>query len=163
MNWQLQSVATGCAPRRCLSGEKSVWALSIYALSLPAIGFALRKRGQECRLTSSMLRLARVAEADQLLGDVMGTRGYPVADFETRAADISVDHPVVTQNYRTAHDIALRHVRGTGPPPKTLRRAMLHYRALFEELVGQPTASTLRAAATATENDYGTSASYKLR
>jgi hypothetical protein len=88
--------------------------------------------------------------------------GYPVADFETRAADISVDHPVVTQNYRTAHDIALRHVRGQATT-EDLRRAMLHYRALFEELVGQPTASTLRAAATATENDYGTSASYKLR
>ena len=44
-----------------------------------------------------------VAEADQLLGDIMATCGYPMGDFEQRAADISVDHPVVTQNYRSAH------------------------------------------------------------
>ena len=50
-----------------------------------------------------------VTEADQLLGDLMATRGYPVGDFETRAADISVDHPMVVQNYRAGHDIAVRH------------------------------------------------------
>jgi hypothetical protein len=75
-----------------------------------------------------------VAEADQLVGEVMAARGYPVGDFEQRAADISVDHPVVTQNYREAHAIALNHFNGKATT-EDLRRAMIHYRALFEELV----------------------------
>jgi hypothetical protein len=78
-----------------------------------------------------------VSEADQLLGDVMSTRGYPVADFEQRAADISVDHPVVLQNYRTAHEIALR-LGGGKATTEDLRQAMVHYRTLFEELVHEP-------------------------
>jgi hypothetical protein len=78
-----------------------------------------------------------VSEADQLLGDVMSTRGYPVADFEQRAADISVDHPVVLQNYRTAHEIALRQGGGKATT-EDLRQAMVHYRTLFEELVHEP-------------------------
>jgi hypothetical protein len=63
-----------------------------------------------------------VAEADQLLGDVMSTRGYPVSDFEQRAADISVDHPLVLQNYRTAHEIALRQARGQSAPKSSAKR-----------------------------------------
>jgi hypothetical protein len=80
-----------------------------------------------------------VVEADQLLGDVMATCGYPVGDFEQRAADISVEHPVVTQNYRAAHEIALRQASGRAGTEE-LRRAMIHYRALFDELVGMPAA-----------------------
>jgi len=75
-----------------------------------------------------------VAEADQLLGDIMATCGYPMGDFEQRAADISVDHPVVVQNYRAAHDLALRQAKGQATT-EDLRRAMIHYRALFEDLV----------------------------
>jgi len=78
-----------------------------------------------------------VTEADQLLGDVMAACGYPMGDFEQRAADISVDHPIVTQNYRSAHEIALRRASGRATTEE-LRRAMIHYRALFEELVGMP-------------------------
>ncbi len=78
-----------------------------------------------------------VTEADQLLGDVMSTRGYPVGDFDQRAADISVDHPTVLQNYRTAHEIAGRQTKGTANT-EDLRQAMIHYRTLFEELVGEP-------------------------
>lgn len=78
-----------------------------------------------------------VTEADQLLGDVMSTRGYPVSDFDQRAADISVDHPLVLQNYRTAHEIALRQTQGQANT-EDLRQAMIHYRTLFEELVGEP-------------------------
>jgi hypothetical protein len=78
-----------------------------------------------------------VLEADQLLGDVMATRGYPVSDFEQRAADISVDHPLVLANYRTAHDIALRQMKGQAST-EDLRQAMIHYRTLFEELVSDP-------------------------
>ena len=77
-----------------------------------------------------------VAEADQLIGDLMATCGYPMSDFEQRAADISVDHPVVTQNYRSAHEIALRQAKGQAIT-EDLRRAMIHYRALFDELASQ--------------------------
>jgi hypothetical protein len=80
-----------------------------------------------------------VAEADQLLGDVMATCGYPVGNFEQRAADISVDHAVVAQNYRTAHEIALRQASGRATTEE-LRRAMIHYRTLFDELVSMPRA-----------------------
>jgi hypothetical protein len=78
-----------------------------------------------------------VMDADQLLGDVMSTRGYPMSDFEQRAADISVDHPLVLDNYRAAHQGALRQTRGQAST-EDLRQAMIHYRTLFEELVGAP-------------------------
>ena len=81
-----------------------------------------------------------VTDADQLLGDVMSTRGYPVSDFEQRAADISVDHPLVLENYRAAHQSALRQTKGQATT-EDLRQAMIHYRTLFEELVGEPEAA----------------------
>ena len=87
-----------------------------------------------------------VTEADQLLGDVMSTRGYPVSDFEQRAADISVDHPQVMENYRTAHKIALGQTLGKASTEE-LRQAMIHYRTLFEELVGQPVTAPATTAA----------------
>ena len=79
-----------------------------------------------------------VAEADDLLSSLMKTRGYPVSDFDQRAADISVDHPRVVENYRAAHEIALR-VGKNGASTEDLRAAMIHYRSLFEELVQVPT------------------------
>ena len=78
-----------------------------------------------------------VSHADELLGDVMSTRGYPVTDFEQRSADLSVDHPVVVQNYRAAHEVALKHGRGEAGT-EDLRQAMIHYRTLFDELVNEP-------------------------
>ena len=72
--------------------------------------------------------------ADALLAEVMSARGYPVSDFEQRAGDISVDHPNVVQHYRAGHDIAVRHDRGEANTDE-LRQALIHYRALFEELV----------------------------
>jgi hypothetical protein len=78
-----------------------------------------------------------VSDADKLLGDVMSTRGYPVSDFEQRAADISVDHPLVLENYRAAHQSALRQTRGQAST-EDLRQAMIHYRTLFEELISEP-------------------------
>lgn len=86
-----------------------------------------------------------VAEADQLLGDVMSTRGYPVSNFEQRAADISVDHPLVLENYRTAHEIALRQTGGQAST-EDLRQAMVHYRTLFEELISEPEMHLTKAA-----------------
>jgi hypothetical protein len=87
-----------------------------------------------------------VTEADQLLGDVMSTRGYPVTDFEQRAADISVGHPLVMENYRTAHAIAVRQTQGQANT-EDLRQAMIHYRTLFEELVGEPVVARAKTAA----------------
>lgn len=78
-----------------------------------------------------------VSRADELLGSVMGARGYPVSDFEQRAADLSADYPTVVQNYRAGHDIALRHRRGEANT-EDLRQAMIHYRALFDELTAEP-------------------------
>jgi hypothetical protein len=73
-------------------------------------------------------------EADQLVGEVMATRGYPVGDFEQRAADVSVHHPGVMEHYRAAHAIAVRNSRGDADTEQ-LRQALVHYRALFEDLL----------------------------
>ena len=86
-----------------------------------------------------------VTEADQLLGDVMSTRGYPVSDFGQRAADISVNYPLVLENYRAAHEIAVRQTSGQASTEE-LRQAMIHYRTLFEELVAEPEVARAKAA-----------------
>jgi hypothetical protein len=75
-----------------------------------------------------------VVDADHLVYDLMAKRGYPMGDFEHRAADISVDHPTVVSNYRAARAIALRDERGEASTEE-LRKAVVHYRALFEELL----------------------------
>jgi hypothetical protein len=64
----------------------------------------------------------------------MQTRGYPMTDFEQRAADISVSHPRVVDNYRAAHQIAVRHRQGQAST-EDLRNAMIYYRSLFDELL----------------------------
>ena len=74
-----------------------------------------------------------VTEADELVCSLMQTRGYPVTDFDQRAADISVDHPRVVENYRSAHAIALQLGKGE-VSTEDLRTAMIHYRSLFDEL-----------------------------
>ncbi len=80
---------------------------------------------------------ASVAEADRLVHRTMKARGYPIAgEFESRVADLSVDHPFVVEHYRAAHEIAVqdnRHAAST----EELRLAMKHYRALFEDLLGR--------------------------
>ena len=86
-----------------------------------------------------------MTEADELVCSLMQTRGYPVADFDQRAADISVDHPRVVENYRSAHDIALRIGRGE-TSTEELRTAMIHYRSLFDELVQVQTPGEKRVA-----------------
>ena len=87
-----------------------------------------------------------VAEADDLVSTVMKTRGYPVADFDQRAADISVDHPRVVENYRSAHEIALRLGKDQAAT-EDLRTAMIHYRSLFDELVQTTTTVDRKAVA----------------
>jgi hypothetical protein len=78
-----------------------------------------------------------VAGADELVDRLMAARGYPVSDFEQRAADISVGHALVVEHYRAAHAIALRHRAGQATT-EDLRNALIHYRALFTELLEQP-------------------------
>jgi hypothetical protein len=85
---------------------------------------------------------AAITNADRLVGEVMRARGYPVGDFEQRVEDISVDHPDVVRNYRAAHDIALDHASGR-TSTEDLRQAMVHYRALFTDLLGAQTAERL--------------------
>jgi hypothetical protein len=94
--------------------------------------FATAWRAAQARFVEDP-RMA-VAEADELVCRVMRERGYPIGDFDQRAEDISVDHPEVVINYRAAHDIALR---DHAQPVETedLRRAMVHYKALFEDLL----------------------------
>ena len=75
-----------------------------------------------------------VTDADRLVEDVMKVRGYPVSDFDQRAADLSVHHPRVVDNYRAARDIAHRHRRGEATT-EDLRQAMVYYRDLFEDLL----------------------------
>jgi len=77
-----------------------------------------------------------VKEANDLVNEVMRERGYPVsAEFERNAADLSVDHPLVVEHYRIACDLAVRQSRGQASTEE-LRKAMMHYRELFEDLLG---------------------------
>jgi hypothetical protein len=77
-----------------------------------------------------------VKQAHELVNEVMRERGYPVsAEFERNAANLSVDHPRVVEHYRVACDLAARQSRGQAST-EDLRKAMTHYRALFEDLLG---------------------------
>jgi len=78
-----------------------------------------------------------VKEADRLMQDAMSLCGYPMTDFEQRAADVSVNHPRVVNNYRAAHEIAVRDRLGEASTEE-LRQALVHYRSLFDELVEAP-------------------------
>jgi FtsZ-interacting cell division protein ZipA len=75
-----------------------------------------------------------VRDAHTLVIEVMGARGYPTDDFEQRAADVSVDHPHVVENYRSAHEIS-RRAENDEADTEEQRQAMVHYRALFDELL----------------------------
>lgn len=78
--------------------------------------------------------VAALDEADRLVIEVMRARGYPVQDFDRRAADISVDHPTIVENYRAAH--AVSHAQhGDHVDTETRRQAFVHYRALFDTLL----------------------------
>lgn len=78
-----------------------------------------------------------VTEADQLVTSVMAERGYPTEDFEQRLSDLSVAHGRTLDHYRQAHEISTRAARQEAPTEE-LRQAMVHYRALFEELLAAP-------------------------
>ena len=84
-----------------------------------------------------------IREADHLVCEVMRMRGYPMADFDRRAEDLSVDHPDVIRTYRNAHEIAVTEQEGRATT-EDLRRAMVYYRELFDELLETYLAGTRR-------------------
>ena len=81
-------------------------------------------------------------DADVLVTEVMVARGYPMSEFEERAADLSVDHANLVQNYRAGHNIALANQRGNADT-EDIRQAFLYYRAMFDELL-RPAAEPAR-------------------
>ena len=93
-----------------------------------------------------------IDDADDLIGRVMEARGYPVADFEQRVADVSVGHGAVVDHYRAAHAIAERR-DDVATDTEALRQAMVHYRALFEDLLGPSDGKTARPAGPAKSSD----------
>jgi len=76
-------------------------------------------------------------QADEIINEVMSACGYPMTNFEDQAAQLSVDHPLIVEHYREAHAIAVRRARREGST-EDVRRALIHYRSLFEELVAEP-------------------------
>ena len=82
-----------------------------------------------------------IREADHLVYEVMMVRGYPMADFEHRAEDISVDHPEVVQTYRSAHEIALSEKEGKATT-EDLRKGLVYYRELSDNLIEVPVAGS---------------------
>ena len=90
-----------------------------------------------------------VVEADELVADMMRVRGYPMGDFEKHAAQLSVTHPRVVEHYRAGHRVI-----GANPGSNStedMRQAMLHYRALFDELIAEVKDDVPRNIAAATE------------
>jgi hypothetical protein len=85
-----------------------------------------------------------VLEADRLIGEVMRSRGYPIDDPDRRLDDLSVDHAHVLNHYRAGRDIVARHERGDAST-EDLRQAMVHFRALFDELVAATRPAVRRA------------------
>src|SRR6185503_19765613 len=96
--------------------------------------FAEKWRAEQARFVDQPPQA--IIEAQRLVNEVMKSRGYPVSgEFERNAEDLSADHPVVVQHYRMACDIAARQEIGN-VNTEDLRKAMVHYRTLFEELLG---------------------------
>jgi len=117
--------------------EKRVGLLNIRDLApMERERFVKRWEAAQSRFVDSPK--SAVTEADDLVSSLMRERGYPVSDFDQRAADLSVDHSRTVENYRAAHEIALR-VGGDLATTEDLRTAMIDYRSLFEELVQTPT------------------------
>ncbi len=115
--------------------EKRIEALNIRRLSRDEQEkFGSRWRAVQARFVDDPA--GAMSDADVLVTELMRARGYPVGDFEQRAADLSVEHGRVIDHYRAAHDIAERHRRGQAST-EDLRDGIVRYRALFEELLGE--------------------------
>jgi hypothetical protein len=123
----------GKAEAELAAREKRVRKLHIHALAPEERSrFAVAWKKTQARFVDEPSKA--IGEADGLVKELMQARGYPVGDFEQRAADISVDYPNVMTNYRAGRDIALRNNSGKATT-EDLRQAMVHYRSLFQELL----------------------------
>ena len=113
--------------------EKRVEQFEIHSLTAEQKGrFTDNWRMVQARFVDQPSQAVR--EADDLVKEVMGARGYPITDFEQRAADISVHHPRVVGNYRVARDIAAKNRKGQATT-EDLRQAVVAYRELFVDLL----------------------------
>lgn len=124
----------GKAEAELMAREKRVAGFKIVPLTpADAFRFSQAWNGLQGRFIDSPKGV--VVEADHLVRELMAKRGYPMADFERMAADISVDHPTVVATYRAAQAIAARDASGEANTEE-LRQAVIHYRTLFDELLG---------------------------
>jgi FtsZ-interacting cell division protein ZipA len=125
------------AEKDLIDREKRVHSLTIKPLT-PAARDRFREEWTQIQNRFVDDPAIAVSEADALVNRVMVARGYPMTDFEQRAADVSVSYPAVVQNYRAACIIVQRHGRGEAGTEE-LRQAMVYYRSLFDELLGVST------------------------
>jgi len=123
----------GAAEKALVARERKRQKLDIVALAPESrVKYAEHWRAVQTAFVDNPSRA--VGDADRLVTQVMRERGYPVDDFDQRAADISVDHPNVVEHYRAAHVIHLAQEKGD-IGTEAQREAFVHYRALFEKLL----------------------------
>jgi hypothetical protein len=124
----------GNAEAELIEREKRVAGLQIVPLTpADAVRFSQAWSALQSRFIDSPRGV--VVEADHLVRDLMAKRGYPMGEFEAMAADISVDHPSVVSTYRAAQAIATLDAHGEADTEE-LRKAVIYYRTLFDELLG---------------------------
>lgn len=123
----------GRAEQALASREKRVKALGIHSMP-PDVRARLADQWQTVQAKFVDDPSSAVRDADSLVTEAMNGCGYPMGDFEQRAADISVDHPLVVSNYRSARDIATANRQGKATTEQ-MRQALVHFRALFEDLL----------------------------
>jgi hypothetical protein len=134
---------TAAAERELRERQRRVESFSLKSLSREqADQFATSWRTVQARFVDDPH--AAVVDADRLIDDVMRARGYPVDDTAHRLDDLSVDHAAVVSHYGAGRNIIERHQRGEAST-EDLRQAMVHFRALFEELVGATRRDARRA------------------
>ena len=124
------------AVRRLTARERKRDKLDLVPLTPSALS-DFTARWQEVQASFVDSPANAVGVADRLVTEVMRQRGYPVDDFDRRAADISVDHPEVVENYRAAHGIHTS--QDDGVSTEQQRKAFVHYRALFDKLLDTTT------------------------
>lgn len=117
--------------------EKRVASLDIHPLTAQQRSDAIRE-WREVKAVFVESPVEAVHHADRLLSKIMQARGYPMADFERRYEDLTVDHGEVARHYREGHEITLRNQEGKAST-EDLRQAMIHFEALFDDLVNEVT------------------------
>ena len=140
----LQATSTAAeAERELQQRQRRVESFSLRTLSREqADQFAASWRTVQARFVDDPR--GAVVEADRLIEDVMRSRGYPIEDADRRLDDLSVDHSAVVSHYRAGRNFVERHERGEAST-EDLRLAMVHFRALFDELVAANRSHVRRA------------------